>query len=152
MNGCREFHNFYSRRHNRIADKIFKVISVSLSGFQIHTSKLTEQIMTDYGEELQHITHRKPDILLIDNQSHKCIILQVTICCDLYFEQALSSKEERYQPLSSLLQSLGWDVDLKKLRFGSLGCIKKDVWTAQRSLPVDKLIVTMVLRIKFNYG
>ena len=78
MNGCREFHNFYSRRHNRIADKIFEVISGSLSGFQ--------------------------------------------------------------------LQSLGWDVDLKVLCFGSLGCIKTDVWTVMRSMSVDKLIVKNTLQ------
>ena len=75
MNGCGEFHNFYSRRHNRIADKIFEMISGSLSGFQFHANKLAESILTEYGDELQRITHRKPDIVIIDNQSRKCIIL-----------------------------------------------------------------------------
>ena len=146
MNGCREFHNFYSRRHNRIADKIFEMISGSLSGFQFHANKLAESILMEYGDELQRITHRKPDIVIIDNQSRKCIILEVTVCYDLYFEQSLNTKQERYQPLCSLLQSLGWDVDLKVLCFGSLGCIKKDVWTVMRSLSVDKLIVKNTLQ------
>ena len=108
MNGCREFHNFYNRRHNRIANKIFEVISGNLNDFQFHANKLAESIITDCGDELQRITHRKPDILVIDNQSRKCIILEVTVCYDLYFEQALNTKQERYQPLCSLLQSLGW--------------------------------------------
>ena len=68
-----------------MADKICELISGSLSGFQIHANKLAESIMTDYGDELQRITHRKPDILLIDNQSRKCIILEVTVFYDLYF-------------------------------------------------------------------
>ena len=34
----------------------------------------------EYGDELQRITHRKPDIVIIDNQSRKCIILEVTVC------------------------------------------------------------------------
>lgn len=146
MNGCREFHNFYNRRHNRIADKIFEVISGNLNDFQFHANKLAESIITDCGDELQRITHRKPDILVIDNQSRKCIILEVTVCYDLYFEQALNTKQERYQPLCSLLQSLGWDVDLKVLCFGSLGCIKKDVWTVLRSLTVDRLIIKNTLQ------
>ena len=95
---------------------------------------------------IQRITHRKPDIIIIDNQSRKCIILEVTVCYDLYFEQALNTKEKRYQPLCSLLQSLGWEVDLKVPCFGSLGCIKKDVWTVMRSLSVDKLIVKSTLQ------
>ena len=122
------------------------MISGSLSGFQFHSNKLAESVTTDYGEELKCITHRKPDILVIDNQSRKCIILEVTVCYDLYFGQALTSKEERYQPLCSLLQSLGLDVELKVLCFGSLGCIKKDVWTVLRSLTVDKIIVKNTLQ------
>ena len=133
MNGCGEFHNFYSRRHNRIADKIFEMISGSPSGFQFHANKLAESILT-------------PDIVIIDNQSRKCIILEVAVCYDLYFEQALNTKQERYEPLCSLLQSLGWNVDLKVLCFGSLGCVKKDVWTFLRSLSVDKLIVKNTLQ------
>ena len=146
MNGCREFHNFYSRRHNRIADEISEMISGILSGFQFHANILAESILMEYGDELQRITHRKPDIVIIDNQSRKCIILEVTVCYGLYFEQALNTNQEQYQPLCSLLQSLGWDVDLEVFCFGSLGCIKKDVWTVMRSLSVVKLIVRNTLQ------
>eukprot|EP00795_Rhopilema_esculentum_P017892 gene17892-biopygen2686 len=85
------------------------IINGSISGFQFHANKLAESIITEYGDELQRITQRKPDIIIIDNQSRKCIILEVTVCYDLYFEQALNTKEKRYQPLCSLLQSLGWE-------------------------------------------
>ena len=147
MNSCRKFHKFYSRRHNRIADKIFEVISGSLSGFQFHASIFAESLLTEYGAELRRITHRKPDTVIVDNQSRKCIILEVTVFYDLYFEQALKTKEERYQPLCSLLQSLCWDVDPKVLCFDSLGCIKKDVCrTVLGSLSVDKLIVKNTLQ------
>ena len=127
MNGCREFRIFYNRRHNQIADKIFEVISGSISGLQFHANKFAELIVMEYGDELQRITHRKPDIIIIDNHSRKCIIFEVPVVYGQYFEQALNTKEERYQPLCSLLQSLGWDLDLKVLCFDSLSCIKKDV-------------------------
>ena len=35
--------------------------------FQFHANKLAESILTEYGDELQRITHRKPDIVIIDN-------------------------------------------------------------------------------------
>ena len=56
------------------------MISGSLSGFQFHANKLAESILMEYGDELQRITHRKPDIVIMDNQSRKCIILEVTNC------------------------------------------------------------------------
>ena len=35
MNGCREFHNFYNRRHNRVADKIADEIKLTLPRYSI---------------------------------------------------------------------------------------------------------------------
>ena len=35
MNGCREFHNFYNRRHNRIADKIADEIKLHLPRYSM---------------------------------------------------------------------------------------------------------------------
>ena len=40
----------------------------------------------------------------------------------------------------------GWNVELKAMCFGSLGCIKKDVWRELRSLSVDKLVAKQMLQ------
>ena len=42
MNGCREVHNFYNRRHNRIADKIAEEIKLHLPQHRSHSNKLAE--------------------------------------------------------------------------------------------------------------
>ena len=78
-----EFPNFYSRRHNRIADKVEGVISQSNRRLRVSSSKLMETIFTEYREEQLLIEHREPDILSIDHVSQRCTIVEVAVCYDL---------------------------------------------------------------------
>ena len=146
MNGCHEFRNFYSRRHNRIADKVEDVISQSNRRLRVYSNKLMETIFTEYREELLLIEHRKPDIILIDHVSQKCTIVEVAVCYDLYFDYAFREKLGRYESVYCLLRGHGWNVELKVMCFGSLGCIKKDIWRELRSLSVDKLVAKQMLQ------
>ena len=102
MNGCHEFRNFYSRRHNRIADKVEDVISQSNSRLRVFSNKLMETIFTEYREELLLIEHCKPDILVIDHVSRKCTIVEVTVCYDLYLDYAFGEKQRRYESICCL--------------------------------------------------
>ena len=146
MNGCHEFRNFYSRRHNRIADKVEDVISQSNRRLRVYSNKLMETIFTEYREELLLIEHRKPDILLIDHVSQKCTIVEVAVCYDLYFDYVFREKLGRYESVCCILRGHGWNVELKVMCFGSLGCIKKDIWRELRSLSVDKLVAKQMLQ------
>ena len=102
MNGCHEFRNFYSRHHNRIADKVEDVISQSNRRLRVYSNKLMKTIFTEYREELLLIEHRKPDILLIDHVSQKCIIVEVAVCYDLYFDYAFRERLGRYESVCCL--------------------------------------------------
>ena len=146
MNGCHEFRNFYSRRHNRIADKIEDVLSQSNRRLRVYSNKLMETVFTEYRQELLLIKHRKPDILVIDHVSRKCTIVEVTVCYDLYFDYAFEEKLDRYKSVCCLLRRHLWNVELKVMCFGSLGCIKKDIWRELRSLSVDKLVIKQTLQ------
>ena len=99
-----------------------------------------EKIFTEYREELLLIEHRKPDILLILHVSQKCAIVEEAVCYDLYFDYAFQEKLGRHESVCCLLRGRRWNVELKVLCFGSLGCIKKDIWRELRSLSVDKLV------------
>ena len=66
MNGCREFHNFYNRRHNRIADKIANDIKLNLPRYRIHSNMLAENVFPEISELITVLTHRKPDILVLE--------------------------------------------------------------------------------------
>ena len=64
MNGCREFHNFYNRRHNRIADKIANEIKLHLPRYRgVYSNKLAESLFPEFQDSLSVLLHRKPDIV-----------------------------------------------------------------------------------------
>ena len=109
-----------------------------------------ETVFTECRAELMLIEHRKPDILVIhvviDHVSRKCTIVEVTVCYDLYFDYAFREKLYRYESVCCLLGGHRWKIELKIMCFGSLGCIKKDVWRELRSLSVDKLVAKQMLQ------
>ena len=82
--------------------------------------------------------HRKPDVVVMDRISRICFIVEIEVCFDLYFEYAYLEKIERYTPLLNILNENGWNVKLFPLCFGSLGCVKDDVWKCLRKLNFDK--------------
>ena len=65
---------------------------------------------------------------------------------DLYFDYVFREKLGRYESVCCLLRGHGWNVGLKVMCFGSLGCIKKDIWRELRSLSVDKLVAKQMLQ------
>ena len=54
--------------------------------------------------------------------------MEITVCYDLYFENAYQEKVRRYKELSDYLERNGFSVQLVILCFGLLGCVKSDVW------------------------
>ena len=84
------------------------------------------------------LLHRKPDIVVMDRVSRICFIVEIKVCFDLYFEYASLKKIERYTPLLNILNENGWNVKLFPLCFGSLGCVKDDVWKFLRKWNFDK--------------
>ena len=132
MNGCREFHNFCNRRHNRIADKIADEIKLHLPRYRVYSNKLAESLFPELQDSLSVLLHRKPDIVVMDRVSRICFIVEIKVCFDLYLEYAYLEKIERYKPLLNIHNENGWNVKLFPLCFGSLGCVKDDVWKCLR--------------------
>ena len=136
LNGCPILKNFYSARHNRIVDKILEFVKPLKRRFRSYKDKLINTIIPtiDFSE----IIHRRPDIVVIDMINKTCVIVEVTVCYDLYFVQAFNAKKVRYTPLCDILTSNGFDVKLIVLCFGSLGSIKNDVWSGLRYFKPEK--------------
>ena len=130
LNGCHILKNFYSARHNRIVDEIFKFVKPLKKRFRFHKDQYVNTVIptVDFGE----IIHRKPDIIIIDLINKTFIIIEVTVCYDLYFDQAFNEKKVRYTPVCDILSANGYDTKLIVLCFGSLGSIKNDVWSGLR--------------------
>ena len=98
MNGCREFHNLYNRRHNRIADKITDEIKLHLPRYRVSSNKLVESLFPELQDSLSVLLHRKPDIVVVDRIPRICFIAEIKVCFDLYFQYAYLEKTERYTP------------------------------------------------------
>ena len=75
-----------------------------------------------------------------------CFIVEVKVCFDLYFDYAYAEKLERYMPLLNILVENGWTVKLFPLCFGSLGCIKDDVWKCLRKLSIESYDIKEILK------
>ena len=145
MHECREFHNCYNRRHNRIADKIADEIKQSCPRSRVYSNKMLETVFPEFHDQLVLFPHRKPDILVIDPVLKSCIVVEVTVCFDLYFGYAFDGKCERYEPLCNFLRERNWNIKMVVLCFGSLGCIKKDVWRGMRALSIGKVTAKRLL-------
>ena len=74
----------------------------------------------------------------MDRISRICFIVEIEVCFDLYFEYAYLEKIERYTLLLDILNENCWNVKLFPLCFGSLVCVKDDVWKCSRKLNFDK--------------
>ena len=97
MNGCREFHNFCNRKHNRIADKIADESKLHLPRYRVYSNKLAESLFPELQDSLSVLLHRKPDIVVMDRISRICFIAEIKVCFDLYFEYDYLEKIEREQ-------------------------------------------------------
>ena len=130
LNGCHILKNFYSVRHNRIVDEISKFVKPLKKGSGLYKDQFINTVFPniDFGE----IIHRRPDIIITDFVKKKCVLIEITVCYDLYFDQAFAEKNRRYTPVCDILSANGFDVKLIVLCFGSLGSIKSDVWSGLR--------------------
>ena len=127
LNGCHaEFGNFYSKRHNRIVNYLFDQLKFIDRRYKNYNNKNIETIMPEHRKVLKLGNARKPDIVHYDPVTKSIEIVEITICYDLYFEQALNGKHEKYLHLFNVLENLGFNVKLHVLCFGSFGNIPKN--------------------------
>ena len=127
LNGCQPtFKNFYSRRHDRIVDKLADELKNIDPEYELFNNKCMDTILPELSRDLSQLIHRKPDLIYINKAKRLCTIIEVTVCYDLYFHYAYESKIVRYMPLKELLQTKGYRVNLKVLCFGSLGCVTSE--------------------------
>ena len=94
--------------------------------YRTYNNKNIETILPVNRDILLLCNCRRPDIIRFDPINRNIEIIEITICYDLYFEQARISKNEKYIPLVNALESLGYSVKMYVLCFGSLGNVTKE--------------------------
>ena len=138
LNSCTRFTNFRSRRHDRIVSKINQFIKNN-TDFTTYENKMAYTIFIQQNENLRNLEHGKPDLICING--NRIIVVEITICYDLYIDYAYEEKLRRYAPLIRILTETGYTTDLKILCFGSLGTIEKSVYSALYSFTNNKKLV-----------
>ena len=147
LNGCMKvFKNFYSRRHDRIVDKIHSVIKDLDLNCESFNNKCVDTILPDFKREITPIVKRKPDILRIDRQNKLIEIIEVTVCYDLYFNYAYKKKIDDYTLLKTSLEMCGYKTKLIVLCFGSLGNIESNCYHELKNIIKDKIKLKALLK------
>ena len=102
----REFSNFYSRRHNNIADYLYEQFKIIDSRYKTNNNKHIDTIINRHRKRLVLCNNQKPDILQIDPVTRNIEIIEVTTCYDLYFQLARNGKIEKHTPFVNVLVQL----------------------------------------------
>ena len=79
-----------------IVNYLFDPLKFVHRRYKNYSNKNIETIMPEHREVLQLCNARKPDIARYDPVTKSIDIVEITICYDLYFEQALNGKHEKY--------------------------------------------------------
>ena len=75
-----------------------------------------------------------------------CTLVEITVCFDMYLEQAFEENVIRYKPLIDRLILNGYTAKLLVMCFGSLGSVHNNDWTALREFSNDKTNIKSVLK------
>ena len=77
----------------------------------------------------------------------QCTIVEITVCYDLYLENAYQEKVRRYKELCEFLERNGFSMQLVLLCFGSLRCVRSDVWQGFRNFCQSKENIKIVMKL-----
>ena len=137
LNGCREFHNYYNHRHNRIAEKIADEIKHSCPRSRIYWNKLLETVFLEFHDQLVLFLHSKPAILVIDLVLKSCIVVEVTVC----FDSRLSNL------FGWLIVHIYWHCMLDSILYSSGACLRI-LWISEQNcwgVRVERILLLLLL-------
>ena len=120
LNGCKEFRNNYSTRHDTIVEKIASELRNVLALNKTVGSAFEElDLSPDEHPEL----NMKPDIVLW--HENEVTIIDIACLYDLYIENLYQSKLEKYYCIRDLLKQHDYKCTIEAIIIGSLGTVHK---------------------------
>ena len=98
------FHTYgQHRRHDRIVKKIVNFLKESRKRYRVVSEKNSETVFPLLREEIMNVNYRRPVIHVIDELAKTCVIVEVTVCFDLYLDYAYDTKGKKYEKLVDCL-------------------------------------------------
>ena len=125
LNGCSKLKNNYSKRHDRIVEKIGREIRSREN--KVIVNKTVRTALRESGlraeDSDEGLLNLKPDIVI--KQENKLIILDVACPYDLYFAELCEAKINKYRDLQRYLTTNYMECKVDAIIVGSLGTIHK---------------------------
>ena len=125
LDGCSKLKNNYSKRHDRIVEKIGREIKSRENKVIVYKTvrtALRESGLRDEDND-EGLLNFKPDIVI--KQENKLIILDVACPYDLYFAELYEAKINKYRDLQRYLTTNYMECKVDAITVGSFGTIHK---------------------------
>ena len=140
LNGCMIFNDLYIKRHDKIVYHIHFQLTTSRPQFTVYINRLiTGNMLNANTTELYaNVIHRKPDLLIFDDQLKKAYIVEVSSPYDAFVDQCYNTKFMYYSPLCELINlDTTYSCKIVIIIIGSTGCVHKNVVPGLKMLGFD---------------
>ena len=118
----------YQKRHNRVVDLVCNKIKGKCVDQTTEFIKDSLVRPAMFGSNLPNFACQaiRPDILTIDRQRKAVKIIEISVPFDAHINMSFQTKFNKYFPLSSGINALGYRAEVIVLTVGSLGCVHKN--------------------------
>ena len=119
LNGCKEFKDVYSSRHDKIVSKL----AIELESFcsEIHMNKCVSNSLPFVSQD--DLVSLKLEVVLLKGSN--CMIAEVSCPYDLYANEVYDEKRRKYAALSEEIEQNGFRCSVKPVIIGSTGSVHK---------------------------
>ena len=137
---------FLFRKTQSHRGKICLLLKELVGTKKVISERQIETVFPHLRVEFQNYNHRRPDIFVLNEVDRNCTLVEITVCFDLYLDQAYANIINRYQPLVECLLRNGYRANVIVICFGSLGSVHNKAWSGLRNFTNNKRLIKDTLK------
>ena len=132
LNACQVSLNYhrFTVRHDMVLSEIALFIKVNAPKWNM-TADLPS---TNYVRPHFLVSDLRPDIVIWSDIPKKVYLLELTVCFDTSFDEAIQRKTDRYLELADVINQSGYNCSVITLQVGSRGFIDTDAFEDLRKI------------------
>ena len=140
LNGCMDFHDMYIKRHDRIVNHIHNQLTAFITeDHTVYNNRIiTAEMFNSESQELySSLTHRKPDLIVMDHRGRNVFIVEISTPFDAFVNQCYQTKFDYYRPLCDLINvDTEYTCKIVVIIIGATGCVHNKVITGLKMLGI----------------
>jgi len=109
------------RRYNDRHDSALNVLHKTISQHLPKSVSSTVDLANQYAFPSHIVSTVRPDIVWWNDNDQSVCLVEVTVCYDTLFQEAVTRKEHKYLDLLSAIRKAGYKADLITIEVGSRG-------------------------------